>query len=186
MSLIFENRNSIGFDISRPNQLGEESEKLVARPEVDLYRRPDYEDPNARFFQPLFDMYNLGVMLYEIGLWRNVAQQRQSRSSRPSLQTHTSDPHFIERMVMSGPISDLKRYTGVRYEDAVKTCLSRDFDVYWDKQGNDRQNQLRSYLGQVQTKVVDEIAACNAQSNVTVDSARWKPRNVYFFRSVVA
>ena len=101
-------------------------------------------------------------MLYEIGLGRNVAQQRQSSGFRPSLQTHKSDPDFIEKMVMSGPLSDLKRFVEIRYEDAVKICLSRDFDMLRDKQKGDRQAQLRIYLGEVQTKVVHAITLCNA------------------------
>ena len=152
----------IGFDISRPNQPGEVSEKPLSRPEDDLYRHPHYKGSHARSFQPSFDMYSLGVMLYEIGLWRNVAQQRQPSGSRPSLQTHKSDPDLIEKMVMSGAIGDLKRYVGVRYGDAVKACLSRDFDVLEEKQKGDRQAQLRTYLGEVQTRVVDAIAVCNA------------------------
>ena len=152
----------VGFDISRPNQPGEVSEKPLSRPEDDLYRHPHYKGPLARSFQPSFDMYSLGVMLYEIGLWRNVAQQRQSSGSRPSLQTHQSDPNFIEKMVMSGPINDLKRYMGIRYSDAVKACLSREFDVLGQRQTGDRQAHLRIYLGEVQTKVVDAIAMCNA------------------------
>ncbi|KAM0798968.1 prion-inhibition and propagation-domain-containing protein [Usnea florida] len=152
----------IGFDISRPNQPGEVSEKPLSRPEDDLYRHPDYKGPQARSFQPSFDMYSLGVMLYEIGLWRNVAQQRQSSGSRPSLQTHRLDPDFIEKMVMSGPIGDLKRYMGIRYGDAVKACLSRDFDALGEKQEGDKQAQLRIYLDEVQTKVVDAIALCSA------------------------
>ncbi len=152
----------IGFDISRPNQPGEVSEKPLSRPEDDIYRHPYYKGQHARSFQPSFDMYSLGIMLYEIGLWRNVAQQRQSSGSRPSVQTYNSDPDFIEKMVMSGPISDLKRYMGIRYGDAVKACLSRDFDVLGEKQKGNRQVQLRIYLDEVQTKVVDAIAVCNA------------------------
>lgn len=116
----------MGFDISRPNQPGEVSEKPLSRPEDDLYRHPDYKGPNARSFQPSFDMYSVGVMLFEIGLWRTIAQQKQSSGSRPSLQTHTSDPHFVEKVVMNGPVMDLKRYTGTKYEDAVKACLHKE------------------------------------------------------------
>ena len=47
-------------------------------------------------------MYSLGIMLFEIGMWRNVGYQGGRRSSRPSLETHNSDPHFIEKMVMGG------------------------------------------------------------------------------------
>lgn len=150
----------VGFDISRPNQPGEISEKPLSRPEADLYRHPDYKGPNARSFQPSFHMYSVGFMLFEVGLWRTIAQQKQSGGSRPSLQTHTSDPHFVEKVVMSGPVMNLKRYTGTKYEDAVKACLNKKFDAYWatPHSGANRQEQLRSYLGQVQTKVVNAIA----------------------------
>jgi len=32
----------------------------------------------------------------------------------------------------------------------------------WEKQGVDRQNQLNTYLEQVQNKIVDAIAHCSA------------------------
>ncbi len=69
-------------------------------------------------------------------------------------------------MVMSGSVMELKRYTGTRFQDAVMACLSREFDAFWVEQKEqelgDRHKQLRTYLGQVQTKVVDVIAVCNA------------------------
>ena len=157
----------MGFDISRPNQPGEVSEKPLSHPEDDLYRHPDYKGSHPLSFQPYFDMYSLGVILYEIGLWRNVAQQKQSSSSsRPSLQTHNSDPKLIEKIIMGGSAKELKRYTGTRFQGAVVACLSREFDAFWEKDDDDdddsRQKRLQTYLGQVQTKVVDAIAACTA------------------------
>jgi len=68
----------MGFDISRPYQPGEVSEKPLSRPEDDVYRHPKYKGSHSRSFRPSFDMYSLGVILYEIGLWRNVAQQKAS------------------------------------------------------------------------------------------------------------
>jgi len=63
---------------------------------------------------------------------------------------------------MSGPVLELKRNTGIRYRDAVVACLSRELDAVWEKQGVDRQNQLNTYLEQVQNKIVDAIAHCSA------------------------
>ena len=65
---------------------------------------------------------------------------------------------------MSGPVMDLKQYTGTRYEDSVTACLNKEFDAYWEKppSGGNRQKQLRTYLGQVQTRVVEAIALCSA------------------------
>ena len=155
----------MGFDISRPNAPGEASEKPLSHFEDDLYRHPHYKGMYARSFQPSFDIYSLGVVLYEIGMWRNVAYQRSSKSSdvrRPSLPTHNSDPQLVERMVEQGTIMAMKQYTGAKYRDAVKSCLSRDFDNLWEQKTGERQSQLQAYLGRLQTQVVDKLALCNA------------------------
>ena len=155
----------MGFDISRPNQPGEVSEKPLSHFEDDLYRHPHYKGMYARSFQPSFDIYSLGVILYEIGLWRNIAYQGSSKSNhprRPSLPTHNSDPQLVERMVEQGTIMAMKQYTGARYRDAVRSCLSRDFDNLWEMGSGDPQRQLQAYLEQFQNLVVDRLAVCNA------------------------
>ena len=150
----------MGFDISRPDQPGEMSEKPPIRPEDDLYRHPDYKGGSPKSFRPSFDMYSLGVILFEIGLWRNVGSQRPR--SGPRTTSDTGDPEYIEKTVMNGSIMDLKRFTGIRYRDAVTACLSREFDGVWERRGESRQTHLKTYLGQVQSRVVDAIARCSA------------------------
>ena len=155
----------MGFDISRPNQPGEVSEKPLSHFEDDLYRHPHYKGMFARSFQPSFDIYSLGVVLYEIGMWRNIAFQGSSKSSnprRPSLPTHNSDPQLVERMVEQGTIMAMKQYTGARYRDAVRSCLSRNFDNLWEMEAGDQQRQLQAYLEKFQNTVVDKLALCNA------------------------
>ena len=155
----------MGFDIARPNLPGEFSEKPPFRPEDDLYRHPNYKGPKPHSFQPSFDMYSLGVVLYEIGVWRRVtvASQTASRESgRPPIPTYNSDPQYIDTLVRSGSVSEIKRFTGARYRDAVMACLKRDFDVIWEEQAGDRGKQLQTYLDQVQKRIVDTIAHCSA------------------------
>ena len=149
----------VGFDISRPNQPGEFSEKPNPNPE-DLYRHPSYKRVNSGSFLPSFDMYSLGVILYEIALWRRVGSQ-DARGSRnqPSQETHHLDENYIENSVMSGPIMELKRFMGVGYCDAVTTCLDRKLDAIWASGEGDR---LRLYQNEVQAKIVDVISVCNA------------------------
>lgn len=150
----------VGFDISRPNQPGEFSEKPISNPEDDLYRHPFYKGVNSQSFLPSFDMYSLGVILYEIGLWRCVSYQNPRRSStRPSLETHYSHPNYIEKVVMGGSIVELKRFMGARYRDAVTACLDRKLDAIW---AGAEGNRLRHYQDEVQTKIVDLISVCNA------------------------
>lgn len=155
----------MGFDISRPNQPGEVSEKPLSHFEDDLYRHPHYKGMYASSFQPSYDIYSLGVILYEIGVWRNIAYQGSSKSNnprRPSLPTYNSDPQLVERMVEQGSIMALKQYTGARYRDAVRSCLSRDFENLWAMEAGDQHRQLQAYLEQFQNMVVDRLAVCNA------------------------
>lgn len=152
----------MGFDISRPNHAGEVSEKPLMRPDEDLYRHPHYKGRNPRPFQPSFDMYSLGILMYEIGLWRVIAASAHRSSSRPPLQPQASDPNFVENVVMSGPVMELKRFTGGRYRDAVMACLNKEFDAFWNSPAKDPKEQLQTYLNSVQSKVVDKIAVCSA------------------------
>ncbi|KAL8783987.1 MAG: hypothetical protein Q9213_004238 [Squamulea squamosa] len=154
----------VGFDISRPNQPGEMSEKPLADGDDDIYRHPLYRGHNSHAFLPSYDTYSLGIMLFEIGIWRNVGYQGQRRSSRPNLETHNSDPHFIEKVVMNGPVMDLKRHMGTRYRDAVMACLSREFDSIWDggREFDNAEARLQHFQTEVQAKVVDAIAVCSA------------------------
>ncbi len=155
----------MGFDISRPNQPGEVSEKPLSNVEDDLYRHQKYKGMSPDPFKPSFDIYSLGVILYEIGMWRNIAFQPASRSSnprRPSLPTHNSDPHLVERLVELGTIMAMKQYTGARYRDAVRSCLSNDFDNIWETGAGNQQRQLQRHLERFQNMIVDRLAECNA------------------------
>ena len=166
----------VGFDVSRMNRPDEVSEKLTSGPEDELYRHPKYKGDDPGRFLPSYDMYSLGVMLYEIGMWRTVASQgSQSRAMpRPpppnhspsplsiAHTSHTVDPRYVENVVMNGSVMDLKRYMGNRYRDAVIACLSKDLDALWEDEACDPGEQLRIYLDEVQSKIVEPIAQCNA------------------------
>lgn len=140
------------------------SEKPLADPDDDIYRHPNYRAENSYSFVPSFDMYSLGIMLFEIGIWRNVGHHGARRGSRPNLETHKSDPNFIEKVVMEGPVMDLKRHMGAKYRDAVTACLSQEFDAIWqpDRSFATREERLQCFQAEVQRRVVDAIAVCSA------------------------
>ncbi|KAI9857116.1 MAG: hypothetical protein M1813_008607 [Trichoglossum hirsutum] len=150
----------LGFDTSRPNQPGEVSEKPLSSPEEDLYRHPHYKGSDPRPFKPPYDIYSLGILLFEIGMWRIVSYQ-SGRSSQSSIRraVSLSDPQFIQKVVM-GPVKDLGRYMGANYRDAVLACLNLDFDRVWDE-SEDAERTLK-FQGEVQNKIVDPIAFCRA------------------------
>lgn len=153
----------VGFDTSRPNQPGEVTEKPYSTKEDDLYRHPNYKGPDAQSFQLPFDLYSLGVILFEIGLWESVSSQNGNRSrqgTRPSVHSSVSysDPRYIN-LIMKGPVMDLKRHVGTRYRDAVMKCLDQSFDSVWDSAIG---NKMEIFQDEVQNKVVDVIASCHA------------------------
>ncbi|KAL6713985.1 hypothetical protein ACLMJK_008479 [Lecanora helva] len=164
----------VGFDVARLNRPDEMSEKPQTGMEEELYRHPEYKGENPKSFLPSYDFYSLGVILFEIGMWRTVASQgRHGRSQlRPpspyrsaSPVPHSSDiidPRYVEEVVMHGPVMDLKRYMGSRYRDAVVACLNKDLDSLWEDENADPSEQLPVYLGAVQSQILDPIAQCNA------------------------
>ena len=171
----------MGFDVSRPNQPFEVSERPTQRIDDDHYRHPDYREPvdphqevagrtnlpgtefQWRSFKPSYDIYSLGVVLYEIGIWHNVSQNKRSHPVKPSLQTYNSDPNLIEKCLGQKQLKDLRRHTGRRYSDVVVACLDKGFDRFWDDATEyDPSTQLKRYLRHLQNKVVDPLAVCNA------------------------
>jgi serine/threonine protein kinase len=147
----------LGFDISRPNQPGEESEKPISSAEDDVYRHPSYRGPEPQPFKPPYDIYSLGVLLFEIGMWRIVNHKRRRGSSRKGSSSH--DTQLIQEGV-TDPAGDLGRFVGANYRDAVLACLNLDFDRVWDN--SDESQRMHNFQTEVQNKIVDPIASCMA------------------------
>lgn len=153
----------VGFDLSRSNQPGEPSEKPIGDQDEDLYRHPSYKGPNATGFRPAYDYYSLGVLLFEIAMWRLVNQtasrRANSTSSKDKRKASTSDPNFVHATVTSAG-RDLGRFVGCRYRDAVLACISMEFDEVWD--AAIPENRDLALQQAIQIRVVDAIEYCQA------------------------
>ncbi len=161
----------MGFDISRPNQPREYLKKPLSDPGDDIYRHPLYKRGMLRAFQPSFDMYSLGIVLYEIGLWRciTVASGAAFGISKPRLipaynfgSLYIDNLLYIDDLLKDSSVDELKSFMGKKYGDAVIACLKREFDDVWEKREGDREKQLHTYLDQVQNKILDAISVCSA------------------------
>ena len=151
----------IGFHSSRPIQQGF-SVKPLSQPGDDLYRHPLYKGAERQSFQPSFDMYSLGVVLYEIGVWRcaAVASQEATKIPRAPQTPPDSNLQYIDNLTESVSAGEIESLMGVTYRNAVMACLKREFDELWEMCEGDLQKQLHTYLEEVQNKVVGPIGVC--------------------------
>lgn len=105
-----------GYEFSRPGRLRDPTQPAgdVVR---SVYAHPAYRGGNSRY-RRLFDIYSLGVVLLEIGLWQRVVD-----SIRPE---QTADDI---RDLMIESCDDLGPTMGRVYLNAVLSCLNGDFLV---------------------------------------------------------
>ncbi|KAK0709391.1 hypothetical protein B0T26DRAFT_754608 [Lasiosphaeria miniovina] len=62
----------VGFDYSRPANLGAPSQKLQKNARIDIYRHP--KCLKAYGFQKCYDIYSLGLVLLDIAKWRPLKE----------------------------------------------------------------------------------------------------------------
>jgi serine/threonine protein kinase len=102
-----------GFAFSRPDNPREVSEFDV-NTTSNLYRHAHYQMPQpTQKFRRSYDLYSLGIMLVEIGLWKRISTFWNSGFNAQAFQQH-----IIQNIV---PL--LGFYMGERYRDAVLACL---------------------------------------------------------------
>lgn len=92
----------------------------------------------------LDDLYELGLVLFEIGTWGHAYNGRKADS----------------RSRFDDQIERLSVYVGSRYAEAVEACL--EGRIVGILENSSPAEQRRVYLKEVQTRVVDPIAMCNA------------------------
>jgi hypothetical protein len=106
-----------GYELARPSGLSE----VTMGPQghaLNLYAHPAYRSGNVRYCR-LFDIYSLGVILLEIGLWRRVDSDLNVRQS----------PNRVKEMLVQACKEELGPAMGVNYREAVRCCLEGDFSV---------------------------------------------------------
>ena len=148
----------VGFEYSRPDALGERTENIVEEESHKFYRHPkarvvpvaDFQQPlgGAGHFSKAYDIYSLGVILVELGLFRSaeriVADCLGSRT-KPS----TAD---IQQILIKTAIPKLRFLVGDTYANAACICLDGSFDNV------DRASLDKEFY----TKVVLSLELCSA------------------------
>jgi hypothetical protein len=111
----------VGFDFSRPDKSGGIS--LTTRAStLDIYRHPEtrritHSANQAQVYKKEFDVYSLGLILFEIGLWR-----RLDEFPKPNLT-----PEAFKERIVNYVQRDMPLWMGETYKRVVLNCLSADY-----------------------------------------------------------
>ncbi|PNP51845.1 hypothetical protein THARTR1_07614 [Trichoderma harzianum] len=139
----------LGFEFSRPEQYFSAGleDKCLAR---DVYRHPDRQQSPTQPFIKLHDIYALGVVLLEIGLWQPALTLEKSGFARVK-------PNAITKVLIRHAEKRLGAKMGEKYQAVVLTCLRSDFQCYNDTKEDIKLQQ--AFRAQV-VDVLEKIALC--------------------------
>ncbi|KAI1085263.1 hypothetical protein F5B20DRAFT_521586 [Whalleya microplaca] len=121
----------LGYEFSRPEKYFShgQSDRCVTR---DVYRHPDRQGKPTELFTKVHDIYALGVVLLEIGLWQQATSLDKSGFAK------VRDPHDIKKQLVRHAEKRLASKMGEKYQRLVLTCLQNDFEV-----ANDTKEDLK-------------------------------------------
>lgn len=133
-SVKFNQPYLIGFEFSRANVGDAVKEIPGASNEFNLYRHPDRQGlpvrpvDNTQGTRPpyskKFDIYSLGVVLLEIGLWRRLVSVRAEATKDADYGADTA-PRFRE-WALNHIVPKLEANMGPVYMEVVRDCLAGD------------------------------------------------------------
>lgn len=116
-----------GFSYARPDEPNELSETDTSQL-ANLYRHPHYQQPQPiKKYRRSYELYSLGVILLEIGLWHKISECHKTR--------HT--PATFRDSLVKTQAPRLGHLMGKDYRDATVACLTGDFGV-----GDDEEHEL--------------------------------------------
>lgn len=154
-------KSSISIDFSEPWVLGFEFSRLdIGRtvgyadfdPERDIYRHPQRQgDPEVHFTR-IHDIYALGVVLLEIGLWEPAIKLEKN------MFAHANKGENVQRQLLKHASHRLDSRVGAKYRDTVIKCLTGEFGVVDDnKEDLKLQQAFRSQVVDVLEKAANSV-----------------------------
>jgi hypothetical protein len=112
----------LGLEYARPTT--EASSRPIDRDEIgeNIYRHPEQWGLPTVSFNVMHDVYALGVVLLEIGIWRQAITLSRSRFT--GAQTGSS---VQQTLILNASRLVLRASMGRRYQEVVLRCLRGDF-----------------------------------------------------------
>lgn len=125
----------IGFENARPDT--EDGQMLTRQPQTslehDLYRHPSARGADRQSFRKAFDLYSLGCVLLELGLWERLVDLH---SSTPDLSEQIQKAERDEKMLPlpslvefgydTEEMAKLSHTAGQNFTDVVSLCLTNN------------------------------------------------------------
>ncbi|KAJ0414706.1 hypothetical protein BJY00DRAFT_305397 [Aspergillus carlsbadensis] len=128
----------LGFEFSRP-ELFFSSGHSDFEPTRDIYRHPDRQGQPTETFKKIHDIYSLGVVLLEIGLWEPAIKLEKN------LFAHATNSAAVRAQLLKHAQRRLESRVGKRYKEVVLKCLSGDFGVEDDTREDMKLQQAFRY-----------------------------------------
>lgn len=129
---IFDQPFITDFALSRP----ESSETRLTYdldPEKNLYRHPERQNSPTNKFTKVHDIYALGIVLLEIGVWESA--KKMYRDACSVQKVDQLSPETTKRVFLKNVRRRLDHHMGSAYRSAVEACLSGEFQDYYGNQG---------------------------------------------------
>jgi serine/threonine protein kinase len=94
---------------------------------LDYYQHPaKHADPN-RLYRHAYDVYSLGILLLEVGLWETLKNYENSCSTYDKNHDYDEEDHYERRRWICREYLDRLRWAcGDTYADVVLSCLMID------------------------------------------------------------
>ncbi|KAI8208408.1 hypothetical protein K4K52_001393 [Colletotrichum sp. SAR 10_76] len=130
----FANPYLTDFEFSRPiagiTRLAPQAIDL----DNDVYRHPDRHGLPTTSFSKMHDIYSLGVVLLEIGLWQTARQIHDEviEYEREGDGIASLKPQEIKKAFLQDARERLAHRMGTSYQEAVIECLNGDWDELTD------------------------------------------------------
>ena len=136
----------IGFNHSRPDDPNSFSNEYEYRLEVMDYHHPYYIKRGDRIrFEIRFDIFSLGLVLLEIGLWKSINRMHRGKPGTP--------PQTALDILIEKHVPQLGFAMGGKYQSIVLQCLTGG------KAPSQQKDDLVESIGSSQ-ELVESIAAC--------------------------
>ncbi|KAF7531926.1 hypothetical protein G7054_g8453 [Neopestalotiopsis clavispora] len=146
---IYKDPYLVNFEYARPEAAG----TLLAsdnKLERNLYRHPDRQGSPTVAFNKMHDLYSLGVVLLEIGVWETAESMREDYLLRNNLKNTGKVSSEMRDMFLQKAEERLGHTMGPLYKEAVKACLSGHLN---------ESLHSRSFALQFQKSVIKNIQA---------------------------